>query len=105
MSPGRLTMSQLRRPRGGRAAGAAVLGLLAGVLVPAAAATAAPAPAVANLYVAPAPAHAAGAAGAAGAGTAQQPFTSMAQAEQTAHQLSASSDVVVHLAGGVYRLT
>jgi hypothetical protein len=29
----------------------------------------------------------------------------MAQAEQTAHQLSASSDVVVHLAGGTYRLT
>ena len=44
-------------------------------------------------------------AGAAGAGTSQQPFTSMAQAEQTAHQMPASSDVVAHLAEGTYRLT
>ena len=96
-------MSQLT----GRAAGAAVLGLLAGALVPVAAAGAAPAPAVANLYVAPGIAGGAVPAGAgtAGAGTAQRPFTSMAQAEQAAHQLSASSDVVVHMAGGTYRLT
>ena len=46
-----------------------------------------------------------GGAGAAEAGTAQRPFTSMAQAEQAAHQLSASSDVVVHMTGGTYRLT
>jgi hypothetical protein len=93
-----MTMSQLRRLRGGRAAGAAVLGLLAGVLVPAAAAGAAPAPAVAAIYVAPS-------AGAGGTGTAQQPFATIQQAAQAAHQLSAGSDVVVHLAGGTYRLT
>jgi hypothetical protein len=97
-----MTMSHLGGLRGGRVAGVAVLGLLAGVLVPAAAASAAPAAlAVADLYVAPA----AGGAGAAGTGTAQQPFAAIAQAEQTAHQLSASSDVVVHLAGGTYRLS
>jgi hypothetical protein len=89
-------MSQLA----GRAVVGAVLGLLAGALVPVAAASAGPAPAVADLYVAPGPAGA----GAAGAGTAQQPFTSMTQAEQAAHQLSASSHVVVHMAGGRYRL-
>jgi Ricin-type beta-trefoil lectin domain-like len=96
-------MSQLR----GRVVGAAALGLLAGALVPAAAASAGPARAIANLYVAPEPVGAAAPAGAraGGTGTAQQPFTSIAQAEQTAHQLSASSDVVVHLAGGTYRLT
>ena len=91
-------MPQLRGPR---AAAVAALGLLAAVLgslIPAAAASAAPAPAVADLYVA-------ASAGAGGTGTAQQPFASIAQAQQVAHQMSASSDVVVHLAGGTYRLT
>ncbi len=65
------------------------------------AASAAPSPGVVNLYVAP---HAAGmTAAAAQTGSAQQPFTSVAQAEQSAHQLSASSDVVVHMAAGRYR--
>ena len=89
-------MLQLRKPRGGCAVGAAVLAILAGSALPAAAATAAPA--VTPLYVA------AGAA-ADGTGTATHPFANMAQAQQAAHQLSASSDVAVHLAGGAYRLT
>jgi hypothetical protein len=92
-----MAMSQLRGLRGGHAAGAVVLGLLAGVLVPAAAAGAAPTAAVAAIYVAPN-------AGSGGTGTAQQPFAAIQQAAQTAHQMSASSDVVVHLAGGTYRM-
>ena len=44
-------------------------------------------------------------AAAAETGSAQQPFTSVAQAAQSAHQLSASSDVIVHLAAGKYQLT
>ena len=39
-----------------------------------------------------------------GDGTAQQPFASIDQAQQPAHQLSADADVVVYLAGGTYRL-
>jgi hypothetical protein len=96
-------MSQLRGPRS-RAAAIAVLGLLAAALIPAAAASAAPAPAVAAVYVAAVPGSP-GSAAAGGTGTAQRPFASIAQAQQLAHQLSASSDVVVHLAGGTYRLT
>ena len=77
--------------------------LLAGAAVPAMAASAAPSPSVVNLYVAP---RAAGmTATAAETGSAQQPFTSVAQAAQSAHQLSASSDVIVHMAAGTYRLT
>ena len=70
------------------------------------AASAASSPSVVNLYVAPrAPGLTAAAAAAAETGAAQHPFTSVAQAAQSAHQLSASSDVVVHLAAGKYQLT
>jgi hypothetical protein len=85
--------------------GAALLAL-SGAVVPVMAARAAPLRVV-NLYVAPA--ARAGVpnarAGAAETGSAQRPFASIAQAAQSAHQLSASSDVVVHVAGGSYRLT
>ena len=99
-------MSQAKKLGLGRATavtGWALLPLLAAAAFPAMAASAAPSPGVVNLYVAP---HAAGMrAAAAQAGSAQQPFASVAQAEQSAHQLSASSDVVVHLAAGRYSLT
>ena len=99
-------MSHAMRPRLGRATavtGSALLPLLAAAAVPAMAANAASSPSVVNLYVAP---HAAGmTAAAARTGSAQQPFTSIAQAAQSAHQLSASSDVLVHMAAGMYRLT
>ena len=99
-------MSQAKRLRLGRATavtGSALLPLLAGAAVPAMAASAAPSPSVVNLYVAP---HAAGmTAAAAETGSAQAPFTSVAQAAQSAHQLSARSNVVVHMAPGKYRLT
>jgi len=99
-------MSPINTIRGGRAiavAGSALLPLLAAAAVPAMAASAAPSPNVVSLYVAP---HAAGmTAAAAETGSAQQPFTSLAQAAQSAHQLSANSDVVVHMAAGTYRLT
>jgi hypothetical protein len=90
--------------------GAALLPLLAAaVAVPAMTASAAPSPGVVNLYVAPpAPgltAAAAAATTAAATGAADHPFTSVAQAAPAAHQLSASSDVVVHLAAGRYQLT
>ncbi len=98
-------MSRVKRFRIGRAtaaAGSALLPLLAAAAVPAMAASAASSPSVVNLYVAP---HAAGmTAAAAQTGSAQQPFTSVAQAAQSAHQLSASSDVVVHMAAGRYPL-
>jgi hypothetical protein len=99
-------MSMLRRPRGGWAVGVTGLALLAGALAPAAIASTATAssastPSVANLYVAPRT----GGAEAAADGTAQRPFAIMEQAQQAAHQLSASSDVVVHMAAGTYRLT
>jgi len=81
--------------------GLTALALVAGVLGPAGAAMSAPASAraasVTTLYVAP------GAAG--GTGTSQLPFATIGQAEQAAHQDSASSDVVVDLAAGTYRLT
>jgi len=48
------------------------------------------------LYVAPGAAPG-------GNGSAQQPFATIEQAQQPAHQLSADSDVVVYLAGGTYR--
>jgi hypothetical protein len=83
--------------------GSALLAAIAAAAVPAMAASAATAPSVVNLYVAP---HAAGmTAAAAGTGSAQQPFTSIVQATRSAHQLSANSDVVVHMAAGTYRLT
>ena len=69
------------------------------------AASAAPSASVVNLYVAPSAPRVTAAATAAETGSAQQPFTSIAQAAQSAHQLSASSDVVVHLAAGKYQLT
>jgi hypothetical protein len=98
-------MSQIDKARGGRAmavTGSALLAAIAGATVPAVAASAAP-PSVVNLYMAP---RAAGMpAAAAETGSAQQPFTSVARAAQSAHQLSANSDVVVHMAAGTYRLT
>ncbi|MGW1289929.1 RICIN domain-containing protein [Streptomyces sp. NPDC002586] len=57
-----------------------------------------PRAAVAELYVAPG-------ASPGGDGSAQQPFATIDQARQPAHQLSVGSDVVVHLAGGTYRLS
>src|SRR5438105_1123499 len=42
--------------------------------------------------------------GAAADGTVTRPFAAIAQAVHTAHRLSASSDVVVHMAAGTYRL-
>jgi hypothetical protein len=100
-----MNMSRVGRSRGGSAAvitGSALLAVLTSVAIPATTAHAAQTASVVNLYVTPG-----GVAGAAGTGlgSAQRPFASIAQAEQTAHHLSAGSDVVVHLAGGVYRLT
>jgi hypothetical protein len=70
------------------------------------AASAASSPSVVNLYVAPSAAGGTTAAAAAAeTGAAAHPFTSVAQAAQSAHQLSASSDVIVHLAAGKYQLT
>ncbi len=91
----------MRHPRK-RRTGLAGLALLAGTLGPAGAAIAAPVAAqaatVTNLYVAPG-------AAAGGTGTAQLPLASLGQAEQLAHQDSATADVVVNLAAGTYRLT
>src|ERR1017187_6771951 len=82
--------------------GLPALALMAGVLGPAGAAMSAPAPAqaasVTTLYVGPG-------AAARGTGTSQLPFATIDQAEQAAPQDSASSDVVVGLAAGTYRLT
>ena len=82
--------------------GLTALALVAGVLGPAGAAMSAPALAqaasVTTLDVVPG-------AAAGGTGTSQLPFATIDQAEQAAHQDSASSDVVVNLAGGTYRLT
>jgi hypothetical protein len=97
-------MSRFERVRVGRAmavAGSALLPLLAGAAVPAMAASVAPTPSAVNLYVAPRAANRTAAA----TGSAQQPFASVAQAAQTAHRLSARSDVVVHMTAGMYRLT
>ena len=101
-------MSRVTRFRIGRAmaaTGSALLPLLAAAAVPAMAASAAPSASVVNLYVAPSAPGVTAAATAAETGSAQQPFTSIAQAAQSAHQLSASSDVIVHLAAGKYQLT
>jgi hypothetical protein len=98
-------MSRITRFRIGRAMAATGSALLAAAAVPAMAASAAPSASVVNLYVAPSAPHATTAATAAETGSAQQPFTSVAQAAQSAHQLSASSDVIVHMAAGQYRLT
>jgi Ricin-type beta-trefoil lectin domain-like len=98
-------ISNLRLGRATAAAGAALLPLLAAAAVPTTAASAAPSPSVVNLYVAPRAPGLTAAAAAAGTGSAQQPFTSVAQAAQSAHQLSARSNVVVHMAAGKYRLT
>src|SRR5450759_4039692 len=82
--------------------GLTALALMAGVLGLAGAAMSAPAPAqaasVTTLSVVPG-------AAAGGTGTSQLPFATIDQAEQAAHQDSASSDVVVDLAAGTYRLT
>jgi len=84
--------------------GSALLGLLGAMAVPAAATAASASPGTArgvvNLYVVPGAPMAAAA-----DGTAGRPFAGLAQAAPAAHQLSASSDVVVHVAAGTYRLT
>ncbi len=102
-------MSQVERSSLGRAmavtGSALLLPLLAAAAIPAMAASAAPSASVVNLYVAPSTPGMTTAATAAETGSAQQPFTSIAQAAQSAHQLSASSDVIVHLAAGKYQLT
>ena len=83
-------MSRVTRSRIGRATavtGSALLPLLAAAAaVPAMAASAAPSPSVVNLYVAPRAPGLTAAAAAAETGAAQQPFTSVAQAAQSAHQ-------------------
>ncbi len=97
-------MFHVKRLRAGRAmavAGSALL-LLVAAAVPVMAASAAPSAGVVSLYVAP---RAAGMTATAATGSAQEPFTSVTQAAQSAHQLSASSNVVVHMAAGMYRLT
>ncbi|WP_329257674.1 RICIN domain-containing protein [Streptomyces pseudovenezuelae] len=96
-----MTMFRAGALRGLRAAPVALLALLAGSLPTAGAAFAVPAErqaAAADLYVAPG-------APAGGNGTAGQPFATIDQAQQPAHRLSADADVVVHLAGGTYRLS
>jgi len=92
-------MSRPRVLRGRWAAPVALLALLAGSVATAGAASGVPAErqaAAAALYVAPGAAPG-------GNGTAQQPFATIAQAQQPAHQLAADADVVVYLAGGTYR--
>jgi hypothetical protein len=102
-------MSRAERSSLGRAmavtGSALLLPLLAAAAVPAAAASAAPSASVINLYVAPRAPGLTPAAAAVETGSARQPFTSIAQAAQSAHQLSATSDVIVHLAAGKYQLT
>ncbi|WP_443058502.1 RICIN domain-containing protein [Streptomyces sp. NBC_00775] len=92
-------MSRPRVLRGCWADPVALLALLAGSVATAGAVSAVPAErkaAAAALYVAPGAAPG-------GNGTAQQPFATIAQAQQPAHQLAADADVVVYLAGGTYR--
>ncbi|MFF0133508.1 RICIN domain-containing protein [Streptomyces mirabilis] len=94
-------MSRARGLRGLWAAPVALLALLAGSPATAGVAYAAPVArqaAAADLYVAPD-------ATPGGNGSAGQPFATIDQASQPAHVLSADSDVVVHLAGGTYRLS
>src|SRR5947209_20103816 len=102
-------MSRLTKFRIGRAtaatAGSALLLLVATAALPAVAASAATSPSIVNLYGAPRAPGMTAAAAAAETGAAQHPFTTVAQAAQSAHQLSASADVVVHLAAGKYPLT
>ncbi|MFE2065308.1 RICIN domain-containing protein [Streptomyces sp. NPDC059467] len=96
-----MTMLRAGALRGLWAAPTALLALLVGSPATAGVAYAVPAErlaAAADLYVAPDAAPG-------GNGTAGQPFATIDQAEQPAHRLSADSDVVVHLAGGTYRLT
>jgi hypothetical protein len=104
-------MLQVRAIRGRRPAGTvvpALFTLVAGAALPAGAASAAHAQAqqarAVSLFMVPGIRH--GAAPVADEdGTAAHPFTSIAQAERPAHQLSADANVVVHLAAGRYRLT
>ncbi|MGW1749094.1 RICIN domain-containing protein [Streptomyces sp. NPDC002092] len=94
-------MSGARALHGLWAAPLALLALLAQGLATTGAAHAAPAErrvSTAELYVAPDAAPG-------GNGTAEQPFATIEQAQQPAHRLSADADVVVHLAGGTYRLS
>ena len=94
-------MSGARVLRGLWAAPVALLALLGGSLPMAGSAFAAPAgeqASAADLYVTPGAAPG-------GTGAAEQPFATIAQAQQPAHRLSADADVVVHLAGGTYRLS
>ncbi|MER5716180.1 RICIN domain-containing protein [Streptomyces sp. NPDC002132] len=98
-------MSRAEVLRGRWAAPVALLALLAGSLATATAtapdAFAVPAErqaSAAALYVDPGAAPG-------GTGTAEQPFATIEQARQPAHRLSADTDVVVHLAGGTYRLS
>lgn len=96
-----MSRARARALRGLWAAPMALLALLASGQATVGVAYAAPAQreaAAADLYVAPDAAPG-------GDGTAGQPFTTIDQAQQPAHRLSADSDVVVHLAGGTYRLT
>ena len=78
--------------------GVAGLALATAGLGLAGAPSAAQAASVTTLYVVPGAASG-------GTGTAQQPFATIGAAEAVAHQDSASSDVVVSLAAGTYRLT
>ena len=94
-------MSGARALHGLWAAPLALLALLAQSLATTGAAHAVPAErqvSAADLYVAPGAAPG-------GNGTAEQPFATIEQAQQPAHRLSADADVVVHLAGGTYRLS
>ncbi|MDQ0766519.1 hypothetical protein [Streptomyces canus] len=94
-------MSRARALRGLWAAPVALLALLAQSLSTAGAASAVPTErqaATAALYVSPDAAPG-------GNGSAEQPFATIDEAQQPAHRLSADADVVVHLAGGTYRLT
>ncbi|GGR95197.1 hypothetical protein GCM10010269_37710 [Streptomyces humidus] len=94
-------MSRAAVLRGVWAAPLALLALLSQSLTTAGAAVAVPAARQASavaLYVAPGAAPG-------GNGSAEQPFATIDQARQPAHRLSSDADVVVHLAGGTYRLS
>ncbi|MER5512957.1 RICIN domain-containing protein [Streptomyces sp. NPDC002766] len=94
-------MSRARALRGLWAVPVALLALLIGSPATAGVAHAPPTArqaAAADLYVAPDAAPG-------GNGSAEQPFATIDQAQQPAHRLSADTDVVVHLAGGTYRLS
>jgi hypothetical protein len=96
-----MTMSRVRALCGLWAAPTALLALLAGSPATIGVAYAEPAQrqaGVAELYVVPN-------ASPGGDGTAGHPFATIDQARQPAHRMSAETDVVVHLAGGTYRLS